>query len=132
MCFENGVETERARILDIQNQAKELETGRNVNLSEMTEKLVADGINVSLAVEDLKTKTLDLLTDQAPASPGPNEETERESNRDTDEMDAHEFEKYLEKAWDKNAKVRKEFSNDRNAYMAFEKADKNGQIRGKI
>jgi len=127
--FKNGVEIERQRILDIQSEAKALANGRNVDLNAISEKLVANGTDVSLAVEELKDETLNILTSQAPETPGPNDEPEYEVGRDTDEMDAHEYEKHLEKTWDKNKKVRKEFSNDKRAFISYSKAHKGGQVK---
>ena len=125
-AFDKGVQAERARISGIMQEARVLSEGGSFELSELAEKLVADGVSLDKAGVELRDAAIEALKANAPASPGPNPDPDAVNAIPDEEMEAESFRAKCEKEWGKSKALRDDFGNDKDAFIAYRRAQKAG------
>lgn len=127
---EEGVKFERERVSAILKLSNEIGGARKIDLSAEANALIENGVSAAEAESTLYKSALDKLSAMTIETPGPNDEPKSSGplkfHRD---MDEHAFLAACDKNWDKDAALRREFADDKNAYVAFQKADVQGLVR---
>jgi hypothetical protein len=109
---------ERERVVRIYDQAMQFK------LPKAGAKLIGDGTEFGAAMLQLKDAKIAALEKETAASPGP---SDGDTPPDTD-AGLSDTEKW-EKHWDKDAELRSEFGGSKSAYLAFQRADKDGRVK---
>jgi hypothetical protein len=117
---QEGIKQERERCLQIANEALSFRSVKDEALEAMK-----TGENVDKALLRFKTKELEELKKQANPTPGAGTDPMEEQAK----FDALPLEERSKKEWEKSPELRKEFSENFEAFKSFKKATEEGRAR---